>query len=79
MALSEGHWGAALGNNGLFVIGVVIGGIWILLSAMRVRFPKVKWLRPFRWKLWFLWVALGLLVVFGVLRNLPGMEWLSPE
>ena len=78
MALAEGRWMEALGRNGLFVIGVVAGVIWIVLSALGERFRKVKWLRPFRWKLWFLWLALGVLGVFGVLRNLPGMAGMAP-
>ena len=79
MALADGRWLEALRNNGLFVMAVILGGLWILLSAARVRFPSVGWLRIFQGKLWFLWLALGLLAAFGIGRNLPGMEWLGPQ
>jgi len=79
LALREGLFARALGYNGLFVIAVTFGSVWILLSAARERYAEVKWLRPFRWRLSFLWFALILLLAFWVLRNLPGMEWMGPS
>jgi hypothetical protein len=78
MGMAEGRWLEAFGYNGLFVVGVVLGGIWIVLSGVQVRYPEVRWLGGFRFRIWFLWVALGMLLAFGVLRNMPGMEWLGP-
>lgn len=75
LALGEGKVGVALQNNFLFVFWVLFGGAWIVLSATRERFPEVKWLRPFQWRLWFLWAILAALFVFTLLRNVSGFEW----
>lgn len=78
LAVHEGNWSGAIRNNALFAGGLVLGGIWIVFAAAGERFPAVKGLRFFRFRLWFLWAILGALVVFALLRNVPGMEFLRP-
>ncbi|MFT6864347.1 MAG: hypothetical protein ACJAVK_002912 [Akkermansiaceae bacterium] len=79
VALSEGRIIEAVRNNLLFVSGFVFGGLWILLAAIREKFPKVRFLQFFRIRLSFLWVILGLLLSFGILRNFPGFEIVRPR
>ena len=65
-------------NNFLFVSALGLGGVWILASAVSEKFPEVKILRVFRFRLWFLWWILGTLVTFTLLRNIPAMDFLQP-
>lgn len=78
MALREGGVMEAFRNNVIFVTGVLAGGVWLLGAGLRERFPESRFFKPFEFRLWFLWVALGVLVFFWVARNLPGLEWLGP-
>ena len=71
LALGEGRIVEAVQLNALFVLMVLGGGIWILLSGAQVRYPQVGWLRIFRWRIGFLWAALVLVAAFGILRNTP--------
>ena len=79
LALNEGHWLDAIQNTALFVVGLLLGSIWILLAAAGEKFPTVKVLYLFRFRLWILWGILGALVLFTLLRNIPAMEFLRPE
>jgi hypothetical protein len=67
-------------NNFLFVSALGLSGVWILASAVSEKFPEVKILRVFRFRfrLWFLWWILGMLVTFTLLRNIPAMDFLQP-
>jgi hypothetical protein len=65
-------------NNFLFVSALGLSGVWILVSAVSEKFPEVKILRVFRFRLWFLWWILGTLVTFTLLRNIPAMDFLQP-
>ena len=65
-------------NNFLFVSALGLSGVWILVSAVSEKFPEVKILRVFRFRLWFLWWILGTLVTFTLLRNIPTMDFLQP-
>lgn len=78
LALNERDWLGALRSNVLFVAGLALGGIWIMLAAAGEKFPTVKGLRFFRFRLWFLWGILGALSLFTLLRNIPVMEILRP-
>jgi hypothetical protein len=78
LALNDGDWFGAIRNNVLFVSGLGLGGIWIVVSAAREKFPGVKGFRFFRFRLWLLWWILGILVVFTLLRNIPEMDFLRP-
>jgi hypothetical protein len=73
--LLHGHFRQALRDNALFVAtagAAAVWGIWQLARKARGR-PA-----GFAVKGWALWGYLIATLLFGVLRNLPGFEWLSP-
>ena len=76
--LSNGDWFGAMRNNVLFVSSLGLSGAWILVSAVSEKFPEVKKLRVFRFRLWFLWWILATLITFTLLRNIPVMDFLRP-
>lgn len=76
--LSNGDWFGAMRNNVLFVSSLGLSGVWILVSAVSKKFPEVKKLRVFRFRLWFLWWILATLITFTLLRNIPVMDFLRP-
>jgi hypothetical protein len=47
---------------------------WVLWVERTVRGRPARWLAP----PWMLYVLLGAVLAFGVLRNVPGWTWLSP-
>jgi hypothetical protein len=74
-ALLHGDFGAAFRDNALFVLTLLLAGGrggWIWASKTMGR-PVGNFVPPK-----FLWIYLALLLLFGVVRNLPGFEWLSP-
>ncbi|YCM45556.1 DUF2752 domain-containing protein [Verrucomicrobiaceae bacterium 227] len=77
-ALVGFRWIEAVRQNAFWSLAIIVGLPFLILSASREKFPKVRWLQPFRWRLGFLWVILATLVVFGIVRNLPAMDWLAP-
>ena len=76
--LSNGDWFGAMRNNVLFVSSLGLSGVWILVSAVSEKFPEVKKLRVFRFRLWFLWWILATFITFTLLRNIPVMDFLRP-
>ena len=76
--LSNGDWFGAMRNNVLFVSSLGLSGVWIVVSAVSEKFPEVKKLRVFRFRLWFLWWILATLIAFTLLRNIPAMDFLRP-
>jgi len=69
--LLRGHWAAAFHDNALFLV------LLCVVAWLGVR----KCLQPERIIIvqpGALWVLLAVTVSFGVVRNLPGFEWLSP-
>ena len=78
LALSNGDWFGAMRNNFLFVSALGLSGVWILASAVSEKFPEVKILRVFRFRLRFLWWILATLIAFTLLRNIPAMDFLRP-
>ena len=76
--LSNGDWFGAMRNNVLFVSSLGLSGVWILVLAVSEKFPEVKKLRVFRFRLWFLWWILATLITFTLLRNIPVMDFLRP-
>lgn len=74
-ALLHGNVLAALKDNALFV------GLLALLVVWGGRWAVQKWQgRPatFQFSPFFFWTLLAIAVLFGVVRNLPGGEWLAP-
>lgn len=65
---------AAWSQNPLWVllVPVVVAG-WAFVVVRRVGGRPVPTVPP-----WAAWVALALVVVFGILRNLPAFAWMAP-
>ena len=74
-ALAHGDLMTALARNPFVVValGCVVVA-WVLLLGRTVRGRPVRWLAP----PWALYGVLGAILVFWVLRNVPGWTWLSP-
>jgi len=74
--LLHGDLAGALARNPAVLLAVpylvLALGAWLLRSTGR-RVPRSTSLPP-----WTLWLLLGAVLAFGVLRNLPGWTWLSP-
>ncbi len=74
--LLHGDVAGALARNPMTVLAVpyllAAWVAWALRAAGRP-VPRSTSLPP-----WTLWLLLGLVVAFGVLRNVPGWDWLSP-
>lgn len=75
-ALLTGDAVDALARNPLAVLAVpyllLAWGSWGVRS-LGLPVPRSTSLRP-----WVIWALLAVVLVFGVLRNLPGWTWLSP-
>ncbi len=74
-ALLHGNFLAALKDNALFVLTLVMLAVWsgrFVFLKMRNQPAKLNVTSK------VLWSFLILAVVFAVLRNLRGFEWLSP-
>ena len=74
-ALLHGNFLLALKDNALFVASLPALAVWgarIAVRKMRGQ-PAALDLPPK-----FLWTLLVVALVFAVIRNLPGFEWLSP-
>lgn len=74
-ALAHGDLVSALARNPFTVIALgYVAVIWLLWLQRRVRARPAQWLAP----PWVLYAVLVTILLFGVLRNLPGWTWLSP-
>ena len=74
-ALLHGNFLLALKDNALFVLALAGLAVWgTRLAWRKMRNQPVTFAVPSK----FLWLFLVLALVFAVLRNLPGLEWLSP-
>jgi uncharacterized membrane protein YozB (DUF420 family) len=73
--LAHGDLMTALARNPFAVValGYVVVA-WVLWLQRTARRRPVRWLAP----AWVLYSVLGAILMFGVLRNLPGWTWLSP-
>lgn len=68
-ALAAGDFVTAWQSNpGLLVLSPVLALLAVLLAAGWIRTGQV---RPTRWQSAILWSCIALLLIFGVLRNLP--------
>lgn len=74
-ALLHGHFRLALKDNALFMLALVALAVW---SARFVWLKSRNRPVAFNVSPKFLWASLILALVFMVVRNLPGFEWLSP-
>lgn len=75
-ALAYGDVAAAVLLNPFAVAAAAYLLAWWVTRLVRLTgrsAPSLSTSRP-----GFVWVLMGLLVVFGVLRNLPGLDWLAP-
>jgi hypothetical protein len=74
-ALLHGNFRLAVKDNLLFVVLLAALAVW----SARFAFRKLK-KQPASFNLpaKFLWTFLAIALVFAVVRNLPGFEWLSP-
>jgi hypothetical protein len=73
--LAGGDVGGALARNPMAVLAV--GGLLVAYAAWARRLWRGEprsWLAP----PWLLYLMLGAIVAFWVLRNVPGWTWLSP-
>ena len=74
-ALTHGDVGAAVGLNVLTVVGIVVAaafwGLWVLRSWRGQPRTRVA-------PAWTLYLALGAVVVFWIVRNLTMGEALAP-
>jgi hypothetical protein len=74
-ALLHGNFPLAFKDNALLVAGLAGAAIWSARLALRkIRNQPVTFDVPPK----VLWTSLIIALVFAVLRNLPGLEWLSP-
>ena len=74
-SLLHGNFLLALKDNALFVLALAGLAVWSTrLACRKVRNQPVTFAVPPK----ILWTFLALALVFAVLRNLPGLEWLSP-
>ena len=77
LALLHGHFPEALRCNPLlFLLGLPCGAL-LVWEYLRFVFPGLG-LKKIRLPDWTARLALGVIVVFWVLRNLPGLEILAP-
>jgi hypothetical protein len=74
-ALSDGDVGTALARNPLTVVML---GVLLFLWAGSLRRGWTGRARTTLAPAWVLWGFLGVVLSYWVLRNLPGMTWLSP-
>ncbi len=74
-ALLHGDLLTATHDNALLMLLMLAGGgrgLWMAWEKFRGR-PVGRF-----YPVWTLWVVLTLAMVFWVVRNLPGFEWLAP-
>lgn len=74
-ALLHGHFRLALKDNALFMLALAVVAVW---SARFVWLKSRSRPAAFNVPPKVLWMSLVLALVFTVVRNLPGFEWLSP-
>jgi hypothetical protein len=74
-ALAHGDLVTALARNPFTVVAVGYAVVaWVLWLGRTARGRPVRWLAPS----WVLYSVLAAILLFGVLRNVPGWTWLSP-
>ena len=77
IALLHGRVLQALSHNALlFLLGIPCGAL-LVYEYLRFVFPGLR-LKKFELPVWTARLALGLIIMFWVLRNIPGFEILAP-
>ena len=77
IALLHGRVLQALSHNALlFLLGIPCGAL-LVYEYLRFVFPGLR-LKKFELPVWIARLALGLIIMFWVLRNIPGFEILAP-
>ena len=74
-ALLHGQFQIAFHDNALLLGCLVFGAgrfVWVEVEKWRGRLHS-RFLAN-----WMLWTLLAVTIIFGIIRNLPGFEWLSP-
>lgn len=74
-ALLHGNIRLALKDNALFVLALTAAAIWFTWFIFRKLNHQPTTLNFSTKKMWAL---LAVALIFAVVRNLPGFEWLSP-
>lgn len=79
-ALLNGDPIGAIRQNALFVTGFPFLLFWAVRSWMEWVYPHRVRPLPFRWRPGFTYTIVAVVVVFGVLRNIPlaPFTWLAP-
>jgi len=74
-ALAHGDLMTALARNPLAVVAAGYAVVaWVLWFERTARGRPVRWLAPS----WVVYSVLAVILLFGVLRNIPRWTWLSP-
>jgi hypothetical protein len=74
-ALAHGDLATAMSRNPLTLAGIgVLAFLWVAWLRRSVTGAPRRWAAP----PWMLHALLGLVLIFWVLRNLPGFVWLAP-
>ena len=77
IALLHGHVLEALSHNALFLLLGVPCGLLLVWEYLRFVFPGLG-LKKIELPVWTARLALGMIAVFWLLRNIPGFEILAP-
>jgi hypothetical protein len=75
-ALLHGEWRRAFGLNPASVVGAPVLALLLLRQAWHQARGSAS--RAHRAPAWAIPAIAAGIVLYGVLRNLPGMEWLAP-
>ena len=79
-ALLHGDLGGAFRQNKLFVIGLPFLAFWACRSWLAWVYPQRVRPLPFRWRQSYTLSIVGVVMLFGILRNIPTRPfiWLAP-
>ena len=77
IALLHGHVLEALSHNALFFLPGIPCGALLVWEYLRFVFPGLG-LKKIELPVWTARLTLGMIAVFWLLRNLPGLELLAP-
>lgn len=74
--LLHGDLVGALARNPLAVLAVPYLAFWLVSWALRATGRPAP--RSTVLPAWAIWVLLGVVLAYGIARNIPGWSWLSP-